>query len=145
MIGKVDLVMWTKNGAQTLPRVLQRINNVIPQEFVNKKIIVDDSSNDSTPKIATFFGWSVIPNKGHGISDGANTALEHVTSDFFVSFEQDLLLASDWLHKIPPLLENSNVAVASGMHIADKPIGIRKMQEYVAKKYRGEANLASWL
>ena len=145
MIGKIDLVMWTKNGSQTLPGVLQRINEVIPKEVVNKKIIVDDESSDSTPHIASSFGWSVILNKGHGISDGANTALEQVTSDFFVSFEQDLLLASNWWQKIPPLLESSSVAAASGMRFADKPPGIKKMQEYVGKKYRGEANLASWL
>lgn len=145
MIGKVDLVMWTKNGARTLPRVLLRINQVIPKEFVNKKIMVDDASNDATPNIASSFGWSVIPNKGHGISDGSNTALEHVTSDFFVSFEQDLLLSPDWWQKIPPLLENTSVAAASGMRFADKPVGVKKMQEYVGKKYRGEANLASWL
>jgi glycosyltransferase involved in cell wall biosynthesis len=145
MISKVDLIMWTKNGAHTLPRVLTRINEVIPQEFMNKKIIVDDASSDGTPSIASSFGWSVIPNKGHGISDGANTALEQVTSDFFVSFEQDLLLAFDWWQKIPQLLENSSVIAASGMRFADKPLGVRKMQEYVGKKYRGEANLASWL
>jgi glycosyltransferase involved in cell wall biosynthesis len=145
MIGKVDLIMWTKNGAQTLPRVLKRINEVIPQEFVNKKIIVDDASNDSTPNIASSSGWSVIPNKGHGISDGANTGLEEVSSDFFVSFEQDLLLATDWWQQIPPLLENPTVAAASGMRFADKPLGVKKMQEYVARKYRGEENLASWL
>ena len=145
MIGKVDLVMWTRNGSQTLPRVLQRINEVIPKEFVNKKIIVDDTSSDGTPIIASSFGWSVIPNKGSGISDGANTALEQVASDFFVSFEQDLLLTLDWWRRIPPLLENSSVAAASGMRFADKPPGVKKMQEYVGKKYRGEANLASWL
>ena len=145
MIGKVDLVMWTKNGSQTLSAVLQRINEVIPQEFVDKKIIVDDGSCDGTQRIASFFGWSVIPNKGHGISDGANTALEEVTSDFFISFEQDLMLAPDWWQKIPPLLENPTVAAASGMRFADKPLGVKKMQEYVGKKYRGEANLASWL
>ena len=145
MIGKVDLVMWTKNGAKTLPAVLKRINEVIPEEFINKRIIVDDASNDGTPHIASSFGWLVIPNKGHGISDGANTALEQVTSDFFVSFEQDLLLALDWWRKIPPLLGDSHVAAASGMRFADKPLGIKKMQQYVGKKYRGEANLASWL
>ena len=145
MIDKVDLVMWTKNGAQTLPAVLQRINDVIPKEFIDKKIVADDASNDSTPRIASSFGWSVIPNKGQGISDGANTALEAVTSNFFISFEQDLLLAPDWWQKIPPLLERSKVAVASGMRYADKPVGVKKMQEYVGRKYRGEANLASWL
>jgi glycosyltransferase involved in cell wall biosynthesis len=145
MIDKVDLVMWTKNGAQTLPAVLHRINEVIPQEFVNKKIVADDASSDDTQRIASSFGWSVIPNKGHGISDGANTALEVVTSNVFISFEQDLLLTLDWWQKIPPLLENSKVAIASGMRYADKPVGVKKMQEYVGRKYRGEANLASWL
>ena len=33
---KVDLVMWTYNGASTLPMVLKRIGEVIPENFVNK-------------------------------------------------------------------------------------------------------------
>ena len=145
MAVKIDLVMWTKNGAQTLPTVLKRITEVVPAELVEKKIIADDASIDGTQNIAKSFGWTVIPNKGHGISDGANTALEQVTSDFFISFEQDLLLAPDWLQKILPLLENPKVAVASGMRFADKPVGVKKLQEYVGKQYRGKANLASWL
>jgi glycosyltransferase involved in cell wall biosynthesis len=145
MAVKVDLVMWTRNGRETLPSVLRRISEIIPEVAINKRIIVDDDSNDDTRQIATAFGWTVIPNKGHGISDGANTALANVTSEFFISFEQDLLLARDWWNKIPPLLESPKVAAASGMRFADKPRGIRKLQQYVAKKYRGEANLASWL
>jgi glycosyltransferase involved in cell wall biosynthesis len=145
MAVKVDLVMWTRNGRETLPSVLRRISEIIPEVAINKRIIVDDYSNDDTRQIATAFGWTVIPNKGHGISDGANTALANVTSEFFISFEQDLLLARDWWNKIPPLLESPKVAAASGMRFADKPRGIRKLQQYVAKKYRGEANLASWL
>ena len=82
MISRVDLVMWTKNGARTLPAVLKRINEVVPQDFVNQKIVVDDGSSDGTHHIASSFGWQVIPNNGHGISDGANTALKEVTSDF---------------------------------------------------------------
>ena len=145
MAVKVDLVMWTKNGGETLPSVLKRISEVIPETLINKRIIVDDDSSDDTRQIAAVFGWTVIPNKGHGISDGANTALANVTSEFFISFEQDLLLARDWWNRIPPLLENPKAVAASGMRFADKPRGIRKMQQYVAKKYRGESNLASWL
>lgn len=137
--------MWTRNGGETLPLVLERINEVIPREFINEKLVVDDGSNDGTQHIVSSFGWTVIPNKGHGISDGANTALENVTSEFFISFEQDLLLAHDWWDKIPSLLENSKVVAASGMRFADKPRGVKKLQQYVAKKYRGEASLASWL
>jgi glycosyltransferase involved in cell wall biosynthesis len=145
LIGKVDLVMWTKNGEATLPAVLKQISKAIPPEFINKKIISDDGSTDKTREIAKSFGWTVYANEGCGISDGANTALKHVESDFFVGFEQDLILNPDWWSKIPPLLADPKVAAASGMRFADKPAGIRKLQMYVAKKYRGESKLASWL
>ena len=145
MTDKVDLVMWTKNGAETLPLVLKRISDVIPSKFVNKRIIADDHSSDETRSIAQNLGWQIVFNEGTGISDGANTALKQVKSEYFVSFEQDLLLARDWWEKIPFFLESPQVAAASGMRFADKPRGVRKLQQYVAKKYRGEANLASWL
>jgi len=137
--------MWTKNGAQTLPSVLRRISEVIPEESVNVKVIVDDRSTDNTCKIAESFGWTAILNVGQGISDGANTALRQVKSDLFASFEQDLLLARDWWQKIPRYLEDSQVSVASGMRFANMPRGVQRMQQYVARKYRGEAALASWL
>ena len=68
MMDKVDLVIWTKNGAETLPFVLKRINRVIPSKHVQKRMIVDDKSNDSTREIAESFGWQTISNKGSGIS-----------------------------------------------------------------------------
>jgi len=142
---KVDMVMWTKNGAKTLPLVLKRINEAIPSEAVGKKVVVDDKSTDNTAKIAGSFGWTVVDNEGTGISDGANTVLKRVEAERFISFEQDLLLSRDWWSKIPRYLENPKVAAASGMRFADRPIGVMKLQQYVAKKYRGESNLASWL
>ena len=145
LVNKVDLVMWTKNGANTLPLILKRINEVIPNRFVNQKVVVDDHSSDDTVGTARRFGWKTLLNEGEGISDGANTALNHVESDRFVSFEQDLLLSLEWWKEIPPLLDSPNVAAASGMRFASQPPGVRALQLYVAKKYRGETNLASWL
>ena len=100
------------------------------------KLIVDDRSSDNTREIAKACGWTVTLNEGNGISDGANTALRHVESDLFESFEQDLLLALDWWNKIPAYLLDSNVTVASGMRFASQPLGVQRMQQYVAKKYR---------
>jgi len=137
--------MWTKNGSETLPLVLRRIGKVIPSEAVNQRIIVDDHSTDNTREIAESFGWNVIFNEGKGISDGANTALKRVKSDYFASFEQDLLLSYNWWNKIPPLLENPKAAVASGVRFANEPSGVQKLQQYVAKKYRGESKLEPWL
>jgi len=137
--------MWTFNGAAFLPAVLKRIDEVIPKQFVNKRVISDDNSTDETRRIAESFGWTVVLNEGKGISDNANTALKHVESDHYVSFEQDLLLARDWWNLIPPALSDSKVAVSSGMRFSDRPQGMRRLQQYVAKKYRGEAQLESWL
>ena len=61
-----------------------------------------------------------------------------------MSFEQDLLISRDWVQKIPRLVEGK-VAVASGMRFADKPVGIRALQKYVAKKYRGESSFSPYL
>jgi glycosyltransferase involved in cell wall biosynthesis len=141
---KVDLVMWTKNGERTLPCVLDRINQVIPNDMINRRFIVDDHSIDHTREIADLFGWKVIFNEGKGISDGANTALKNVESEFFCSFEQDLILAKDWWRKISGLLSDK-VAVASGMRFVSQPKYLATLQKYVAKKYRGERYLSSWL
>jgi glycosyltransferase involved in cell wall biosynthesis len=113
---KVDLVMWTLNGEKTLLTVLARINKVIPEEVVNHKLIIDDGSKDKTVTIAKKLGWEVLKNEGKGISDGANTALKHVETDYFCSFEQDVYLSSDWWDKVSPLILNKvGVAAASGL------------------------------
>lgn len=139
LIGKVDLVMWTKNGSRTLPFVLKRIDEVIPNNVVNQRILVDDDSMDDTCEIGKSFGWQVFFNEGKGISSGANTALSHVTSAFFISFEQDLLLARDWWEKIPRLLANGRIAVASGVRVPNQPVALKKLQEYITERYQRKA------
>lgn len=137
--------MWVKDGVETLPKVLKRIDEVIPKEAVCHKILVDDHSVDDTVKIAKEFNWQAYPNPETGISSGANEALRHVDTGYFMSFEQDLLLAEDWRLKVPPRLNNPKIAVASGIRFASKPQGVKKLQQYVAKKYRGERSLSPWL
>ena len=113
---KVDLVMWTLNGEKTLPIVLSRINKVIPKEVVNQKLIVDDGSKDNTVAIAKKYGWNVIKNEGKGISDGANTALKHVQTSYFCSFEQDVFLSRDWWRRVSALIINKeDVGAACGL------------------------------
>jgi len=128
--------MWTKNGAKTLPAVLKRIDEVIPSEVVNSRILIDDHSVDDTREIAKSFGWNALFNEGTGTNLGAKTALKHVKTQYFISFEQDLLLAEDWWTGVPPLLEQANVAVASGVRIADSPSSLKRLQDYANESYR---------
>jgi glycosyltransferase involved in cell wall biosynthesis len=131
---KVDLVMWTKNGAKTLPYVLRQIDCVIPKDAVKRKVIIDDDSSDDTKLIARRLGWSVYPNDGKGISDGANTAFRYVESKRFISFEQDVLLSPCWWSNVPSLL-NENTAIASGLRLPNKPLALRKLLEYDIDRY----------
>lgn len=139
MVDKIDLVMWAKNGESVLSQTLKRVDEVIPAENVHKKILVDDHSTDKTVLIAKDFGWSVYPNPTSGIPSGANEALRHVDCEFFVSVEQDVLLAKDWWEKIPPYMDNPHVAVAQGIRIATEPT-LRKLDEYVYERLKSEAS-----
>lgn len=129
MIEKVDLVMWTKNGDKFLPKVFKRIDEVIPRKVINKKILVDDHSTDKTVEIAKNFNWNVYSNPSTGIASGANEALRHVETEFFISFEQDIILAKDWWTKIPRHMKDAKVAVAQGIRLPTHP-ALRKLVEY---------------
>lgn len=113
---KVDLVMWAKNGNSTLWNVLNQINKVVPAEYVNNRILINDHSSDGTPAAAYFNGWKCYVSPGHGISDAANYALSLVESEYFCSFEQDVLLNRGWWRRVSPMiLGKRNVAAACGI------------------------------
>jgi len=130
----VDCVIWTKNGAKTLPQVINRINQVIPWENVNRRFIVDDVSIDETVRVAICNGWDVYSNRGKGIADGANTALEHIETEYFCSFEQDVLLAKDWWIKIQKYIGKPGVGAASGMRFYPKKNCVGNLERYIALK-----------
>jgi glycosyltransferase involved in cell wall biosynthesis len=104
--------MWTKNGARFLYRVLERIDRVIPREVVHRKIMIDDESTDKTREIGVSFGWEVYHNQNGGVASAANQALSLVDCEYFISFEQDLLLSHDWWDVISDHVKNPDVIVA---------------------------------
>lgn len=122
MIEEVDLLMWTKNGERFLSKVLKQIGEVIPHKMINQKILVDDSSTDRTVSIAESFNWSVHTNEKGGMVNGIRQAFSYVETPFFVSVEQDVVLADNWWKIIPKLLEDSRVAVAQGARVPSHPV-----------------------
>lgn len=114
---KVDVVMWAKNGSRTLSLVLKRIEEVIPKKHIVNKIFVDDKSVDNTVEIAKRFNWKIHENKEGFVRGGVKEALKHVTAPFFVSVEQDVVLAENWWKCISKYMHNPEVAVAQGIRI----------------------------
>jgi len=132
-VKKVDLTMWAKNGSRFLPSVLKRIDEVIPPECVNKRIFVDDKSTDNSVEIAEDFDWSVYPNREGFVRGGVIEALQHVTEEFFVSVEQDVLLSKQWWEKIPKQMDDPKVAVAQGVRLSSNK-SLRSIQEYTLER-----------
>jgi GT2 family glycosyltransferase len=136
---KADLVMWAKNGASVLPSVLKRADDVLLKEVITKKIFVDDHSTDESREIAKEFGWVIYPNEKGGVGCGANTALRHVGCEYFISLEQDVLLAKNWFEKVSKHLEQKNVAVAQGWRLPDQPV-LREIDEFAFEKSNFDLN-----
>jgi glycosyltransferase involved in cell wall biosynthesis len=132
---KVDLVMWAWNGEKTIGAVLNQINKVVPKDVVGQKIVVDDASTDNTAAVARRLGWRVVPNRGKGISDGANTALSFVETEFFCSFEQDLLLSPKWWNSVKKLIVKKGVGAASGIRHQYPSRAVGLLHEYTAERY----------
>nr|HDO80694.1 glycosyltransferase [Candidatus Bathyarchaeota archaeon] len=121
-IESMDIVMWAKNGARFLPLTLKRIEKVLPENVVHRKIFIDDHSVDGSASIAREFGWEVYENPVGGVGGGFEEALRKVDCPFFASFEQDLLLSWKWWPAIPRYMKESLVAVAQGWRISSHPV-----------------------
>ena len=134
----LDVITWVKNGANCLPLTLKRLEEVIPNEQIHRKIAVDDHSVDNTGKILKDFNWEVYPNPETGISCGANYALSKVDCPFFMSFEQDLFLAKDWWIKISPFLDDPDTSVVSGVRLSTSPKAVRDLEKYALMVYLKE-------
>ena len=92
----IDFVIWTLNSEKHLRQVLNRVIDVVPDNELDKLILVDGGSLDNTQKIGRELGWKVYDSP-KGIPIQANIGLSHVTSEFFGSVEHDVLLAKTGL------------------------------------------------
>ncbi|MCW4016833.1 MAG: glycosyltransferase [Candidatus Bathyarchaeota archaeon] len=144
-IQSFDIVMWAKDGAWVLPTTLRRLEQVLPNKLVHRKIMVDDRSTDETREIAKSFGWEVYTNPESGISSGANFALSMVDCPYFMSVEQDLLLSKNWWNQVSPLLNDDKIGTASGVRFSSKPQAVHDLEKFVYRKYLVDKNIASYL
>lgn len=119
---KHDILMWAKDGAPYLPLTLKRIDEALPHEVVNRKIFVNDHSTDNTPEIAKSYNWEVYDSPERGIGYGASLALSKVTTERFISFEQDVLIHRKWFDHVSRLIEDPKVAVAQGWRTASDKV-----------------------
>ena len=137
---KLDLVMWTLNGEKTLSQCLSSIEKAVPKDKIGQKIVIDGHSIDSTKKMCESFGWRVLDAKKVGIAHQANQALELVETEFFASFEQDIVLDPNWFNTISKHFEDESVAVAQGVRVSVNPT-LRNFERYALGNQLGYSSL----
>ena len=126
--------MWTLNSAKTLHITLKSIKKAVPKDNMGQKIIIDGHSTDKTKQIAKKFGWNFIDAKTVGIPYQANQALELVDTDFFASFEHDVILNPNWFKTVMNHMQSDpKIGVVQGVRHSTNTI-LRKIEEASLKR-----------
>lgn len=116
---KVSILIPTYNGGQLWTEVLNSINGQTYSFF--KKIIVDSSSNDDTPKFAADHGFEVIRINKSDFNHGATRQQlvdASMDSDICLLLTQDAVLASpDSVEYIVKAFEDNSVGMAYGRQL----------------------------
>lgn len=91
--------------------------------------MVDGHSADETHSVGKKFGWKVIDAEKVGIPHQANQALDLVKTEFFASFEHDVILNHNWFQALlKHLLSDPQVAVVQGVRVTTNPV-FKKIEE----------------
>lgn len=97
----IDILFSTRNGAATLPHMLDALCALRTDGLRWRVIAVDNASTDDTPRVLRAFKDRLPltclhePRRGKNI--GLNTGLGAVASDILVLTDDDVLPAPDWL------------------------------------------------
>ena len=137
MAEKVIVVMPAYNAAQTL----ERTYNDLPQEVVDKVILVDDVSQDETVEIARRLGLKVvvhIQNKGYG-GNQKTCYLEALKdgADIVVMLHPDYQYDSTLVPElIRPIQEGRADMVMGSRFLSSKPLaGGMPIYKYISNRF----------
>lgn len=125
--------MWSKYGSSE--QVLAQINKVIPSNIIHKRFVVVDAYADlklDAGRLFREYGWQIALNQGVGLAGAANTALSYVTTEYFASFEDDVVLSVDWWSAVNASL-SEGVAVVQGVRYTNNRF-IRVLEELQEKR-----------
>jgi len=100
---QIDVVLLTKNSGHLLAKCLASVHQNVP---IKKLIVIDGFSTDRTLEILERFNskyGNVSVFQMNGSRAKARTeGIRHVTTDWFMFVDSDVLLCRDWFQKARP-------------------------------------------
>jgi glycosyltransferase involved in cell wall biosynthesis len=134
---KVDLVTWTYNSARVLDKSLASIDKAIPENCICHKVAVDGGSIDSTSDILRRHGWLVENAPKKGIPYQANHALGKVDTEFFASFEHDIILNPSWFQRTSRMiLSKDGIGAVQGIRLYTGSKTMKAVEEWAYRANR---------
>ncbi len=128
---KIDLVMWTYNSARTLEHCLASIARAVPEENICHRIAVDGGSQDETAKILHKYRWAVEKTPKKGIPHQANHALQMVDTDFFASYEHDVILNPNWFERTSRIIRSDDtIGAVQGVRLYSGSKTMRAIEQW---------------
>ena len=120
---KISVIVCTFNGSGTLSECLE---SLLRLDYPNYEVIVvNDGSTDSTPEIATSYGFRVITTENRGLSSARNIGLNAATGEIIAYIDDDASADPHWLRYISRTFMNTRHVGVGGPNIApaaDGPI-----------------------
>jgi glycosyltransferase involved in cell wall biosynthesis len=106
MVDPIDVVLLTKNSAQTLQKCLDSLYKNVP---VHRLIIVDNYSTDKTFDIIEaynkkYYNITIIFDKGTRAS-ARQKGIQSVKTEWFMFLDSDVVLCYDWFKKATKNIE----------------------------------------
>jgi glycosyltransferase involved in cell wall biosynthesis len=99
-IGKVDVVVLTKNSQEQLERCLEAVYNNVP---VNRLIVVDGYSTDKTLEIVKKFDKKhhnvLLIQDRSGRGKARQIGIEKIETEWFMFVDSDTKLCNNWFEK----------------------------------------------
>lgn len=121
----ISVLIPAKDEEEAIAKTLRSIEEA-ENDYVEKVIVINDGSQDSTEKIASAFNTEIVRTKGVGKVDALNKGLDNVDTDVVFIIDADTIVSED-------------VFTEAGQYFQDPTVGAISPPIYAEGK-----NILSW-
>jgi len=123
----ITVILCTYNRAHSLSKALESAANLtLPSSIAWEVLVVDNNSNDQTPKIIEQF-CSRYPNRFRylfeprpGKSHALNSGIQAAHGNILAFMDDDVIVESSWLNNLTTVLDTGEFAGAGGRILPEK-------------------------
>ena len=118
----ISVVVCSYNGASTIRDTLEGLKHLSYPDY--EVIVVNDGSNDDTPKIAAEYDVKLISTENRGLSNARTTGLQAASRGIVAYIDDDAYPDPDWAHYLAFAYIDSDFVGVGGPNIAPAGDGL---------------------